>query len=108
MKQNSTIILFQEKQIRRVWYNEQWYFSIVDVLEVLTDSAKPRTYWAMLKKREPQLLTICEQLKMTASDNKNYKTDASNLQANQNFLEQSEKEVHLDMPEGFARLENNI
>jgi DNA-damage-inducible protein D len=58
--------------------NEQWYFSIADVIEILTDSAKPKTYWSMLKKRDNQLVTICELLKMRAADNKFYKTDAAN------------------------------
>ena len=49
MEQNNKIILFQEKQIRRVWHKEEWHFSIVDVIEVLTDSPIPRTYWSKLK-----------------------------------------------------------
>ena len=49
MEQDNKIILFQEKAIRRVWYNEQWYFSVVDIIEVLTDSLQPKTYWAMMK-----------------------------------------------------------
>ena len=68
------------KQIRKIWHNDQWYFSIVDIIEVLTESKKPKTYWSMLKKREIQLVTICELLKMTAADGKNYKTDAANTE----------------------------
>jgi DNA-damage-inducible protein D len=78
MKMENNIIPFNGKEIRRVWHNDQWYFSIVDVIEVLTDSAKPKTYWSMLKKRDNQLVTICELLKMRAADNKLYKTDAAN------------------------------
>jgi DNA-damage-inducible protein D len=76
--ENSNLIPFEGKEIRKIWHNEQWYFSIVDVIEILTDSAKPKTYWSMLKKRDNQLVTICELLKMRAADNKFYKTDAAN------------------------------
>jgi DNA-damage-inducible protein D len=41
MEQNNKIVLFQEKQIRRVWHNNQWYFSILDIVETLTDSSNP-------------------------------------------------------------------
>jgi DNA-damage-inducible protein D len=72
--------IFEQKPIRKVLYKGEMYFSIVDIIEVLTDSPKPRTYWGMLKKREIQLLTVCEQLKMMAADGKMYKTDAANMQ----------------------------
>ena len=58
------LAIFEQKPIRRIEHNGEMYFSIVDIIEVLTDSPKPRTYWAMLKKRENQLLTVCEQLKI--------------------------------------------
>ena len=83
MEQNNKIVLFQEKQIRRVWYNEQWYFSIVDTIEVLTDSPIPRTYWSKLKakiSKESELNPIWVQLKMLSSDGKNYKTDCTNTE----------------------------
>jgi DNA-damage-inducible protein D len=80
MEQGNKLSLFEGKTLRKIWHNEQWFFSIVDVIEILTDSPKPRTYWSMLKKRENQLLTICEQLKMSAADGKNYKTDAANTE----------------------------
>lgn len=79
---NNKIVLFQEKQVRRIWHNEQWYFSIVDVIEVLTDSPIPRTYWSKLKakiKKESELNPIWVQLKMLSEDGKNYKTDAANM-----------------------------
>ncbi len=72
--------------IRRVWHDGRWYFSVIDVIAVLTDSSVPRTYWAVLKKRlqeegASQLLTICEQLKMrSALDGKMYKTDAADTE----------------------------
>ena len=71
---------FEGKQIRKVLHNEEWYFSTVDVIEVLTDSVTPRKYWNTLKTREPQLSSICGQLKMPSADGKNYKTDCANTE----------------------------
>lgn len=51
---------FEDNGIRKVWHDEQWYFSIVDVIGVLTDSPKPHVYWGVLKNREPQLFIICK------------------------------------------------
>ena len=76
----SKIILFQDKKIRREWHNEQWFFSVIDVIGVLTESAKPTTYWGMLKKREPHLFTICEKVKMKGLDGKSYPTDAADTE----------------------------
>jgi hypothetical protein len=47
MKQESSIVLFNQKKVRRHWNdeNELWYFSIVDIIEILTDTARPRKYW---------------------------------------------------------------
>ncbi len=69
------IALFEEKEIRRTWQDEKWYFSVVDVIEVLTDSLNPRDYWYKLKKRareeeKVELSTICRQLKLPSSDGK--------------------------------------
>lgn len=83
MTQESAIKLFESKKVRSVWdtENEKWYFSIVDVVEILTDSPKPRTYWSVLKtrlkKEESQLATKCSQLKMQAADGKYYLTDVA-------------------------------
>ena len=68
----SQLILFENKKVRRLWHNERWYFSIVDICEILTDSPEPRKYWSVLKtrlkKEESELTTICSQLKMQAAD----------------------------------------
>jgi len=76
-------IIFGSKRIRRILYNEEWYFSVVDIIEVLTDSSNPRNYWNMLKIRELEnkieLSTNCVQLKLKASDEKEYLTDCANL-----------------------------
>jgi hypothetical protein len=71
--QLAKIALFEQKQIRRIWNEEERYFSVVDVVEALTNSPEPRKYRSVLKLRmqsesniEPT--TICSQLKMTAKD----------------------------------------
>lgn len=75
------IQLFEEMKVRTAWdeENEEWYFSIVDVVEVLTDSPNPRKYWSVLKtrlkKEGSELTTNCSQLKMVAADGKKYLTD---------------------------------
>ena len=82
----STIKLFESKKIRSVWdaEKEKWYFSIVDVVEILTDSPNPRKYWSVLKtrlkKEDSQLTTNCSQLKMQAADGKFYLTDAADTE----------------------------
>lgn len=80
--------LFNNKKIRSVWDSEeeQWYFSVIDVIAVLTDSVNPRDYWFKMKKRVHsedgiELSTICRQLKMQAPDGKMRETDAANTEA---------------------------
>lgn len=80
------IRLFGKKQIRSVWDEERelWYFSIVDVVGVLTDSPNARKYWSVLKtrlkKEGSQLTTSCSQLKLTAADGKAYLTDVADTE----------------------------
>ncbi|MBK7055543.1 MAG: phage antirepressor protein [Leptospiraceae bacterium] len=79
------IIVFESKSIRRIWFNEEWYFSVVDIVGVLTDSLDAKDYWYKMKIRVQledglELSTICRQLKLEASDGKKYKTDCSNAQ----------------------------
>lgn len=83
----SEIKLSGNKEIRSVWDNEkeEWYFSVVDVVGVLTDSKNPRDYWYRVKKRmseeeQSQLSTKCRQLKMKASDGKMRETDVADMQ----------------------------
>ena len=90
MAQNDQIQLFENKRIRTAWdaEKEEWFFSIVDVVAVLTDQPDARhasTYWAVLKKRlndegAGQLLTNCKQLKMTAADGKKRLTDVADTE----------------------------
>lgn len=80
MEDNKKVSIFGENQIRREWHEGQWFFSIVDVIDVLTESKSPRIYWGKLKEREPQLLTICQQLKLASKDGKKYQTDCANTE----------------------------
>lgn len=83
MEEQNKLAFFEGKEIRKIWYNDQWYFSIVDVIEILTDSPIPRTYWSKLKakiKKESELNPIWVQLKMLSSDGKSYKTDSANTE----------------------------
>lgn len=80
----SELVLFENIKVRRIWHNERWHFSIVDVCEILTDSPEPRKYWSVLKNRlkkeNSELTTICSQLKMQASDGKFYSTDCADTE----------------------------
>lgn len=83
---NQQIKLFEDNKIRSVWNEEeqQWYFSVVDVVAVLTESPTPRQYWGKIKDREfikLQLSPIWVQLKMQSADGKFYNTDAANVKA---------------------------
>jgi len=87
MSQNTEIKLFEEQKIRANWdeTSEEWYFSIVDVIEILTESTNPRDYWFKMKQRVKledgiELSTICRQLKLVSSDGKKYLTDCANVQ----------------------------
>lgn len=80
---DSKIVVFQDKQIRRVWVDDDWYFSIVDIVGVLTGSPEPRKYWNKVKTREftdLQLSPIWRQLKLPAADGKQYRTDCATTQ----------------------------
>jgi len=79
---DNALVVFQDKKIRRTWHDNEWYYSVVDVVEVLTDSAAPSKYWFILKTRELEygieLSTICRQLKMPSLDGKSYRTECAN------------------------------
>jgi len=81
MSSNNSIKIFEDKSVRTIWDNEQekWYFSVIDIVRILTDSPEPRKYWSVLKmrlkKEGSELTTKCSQLKMKSSDGKYYNTD---------------------------------
>lgn len=87
-KENNMIKLFENKKIRTMWDDEkeEWFFSIIDVVEVLTESKNPNRYWSDLKRKIAELEGGIElydkivQLKMVSSDGKKYKTDAADME----------------------------
>lgn len=84
--QKNAIQIFEDKKVRSAWDSEQekWYISIVDVIEVLTESANPRRYWSDLKikleKEGSELYENIVQLKLQSSDGKYYKTDVADAE----------------------------
>jgi DNA-damage-inducible protein D len=87
VNKEQALVTFEKYKIRRL-YDEQkatWYFSVIDVVGALTDSANPRDYWFKMKTRVKtedgfELSTICRQLKLVSSDGKKYATDCANVQ----------------------------
>lgn len=81
----SALVVFQGKQIRRVWYNGKWYFSVVDVISVLTGTLRPRKYWSDLKKKLTEegfeLSDKIGQLKLMSADGKKYLSDCANTES---------------------------
>ena len=75
--QKTSIRFFNRVAVRSVWDedNSKWWCAATDVVEALTESANPRVYWATIKRRNPQLIAICKQLKLRARDGKLYNTD---------------------------------
>jgi hypothetical protein len=86
MNTHDSIQIFDNKKVRTLWdeENEKWYISIIDVVEILTESPNARKYWSVLKTRlkaeGSQLATNCSQLKMKSSDGKFYKTDVADTE----------------------------
>ena len=86
MTKETALQLFEQKQVRSLWdeEKEKWYFSIVDVVGILSESPNPNNYWKVLKNRlkkeGSQLVTDCNQLKMVSSDGKYYKTDVADTE----------------------------
>jgi len=79
------LAVFRGKKVRRTIQNNEWWFSVIDIIEALTDSIDPNDYWYRLKKREAetsgvQLSTFCRQLKLESSDGKKYLTDCANTE----------------------------
>ncbi len=84
--EKTRVAIFRGKNIRKVIFKNEWWFSVVDVVEALTDSTKPRVYWNAMKTRVKagegiELSTFCRQLKLTSSDGKKYLTDCANTES---------------------------
>jgi DNA-damage-inducible protein D len=80
MENPSNLTPFEGEKIRKVWHEEQWYFSVVDIIGVLTDSEKPSQYWHNMKKRDVDLSPICLKLKLKGQDGKTYPSDCANTE----------------------------
>jgi hypothetical protein len=88
MNDDTAIAVIEEqadKNIRREFHDGRWFFSVIDVVAILTDSRNPRNYWNMLKSRmrdegASELYTNCVQLKLPSRDGKNYRTDAADAE----------------------------
>jgi len=85
MEKIQKIALFKGKKIRKTLYNNEWWFSVVDVVEALTDSENSNDYWYRMKVRIKgeegiELSTLCRQLKLEASDGKMYETDCADTE----------------------------
>ena len=84
MDKDKTLVVFENKKIRRVFHENEWFFSVVDVVEALTDSPTPRQYWGKIKDREfkaLELSPIWVQLKLESDDGKKYATDCANTKS---------------------------
>jgi DNA-damage-inducible protein D len=80
MENQNSIVPFESQEIRKTWHDEQWYFSIIDIIHSLTDSPNPQVYWGTVKRRENQLIAICKKLKFLAPDGKMRSTDCANTE----------------------------
>lgn len=85
MDSKDALVVFEGTKIRRVWHDDQWYFSVVDVVGILTDSSIPRRYWSDLKiKLEEEGFELYEkivQLKIPSSDGKKYESFCANTES---------------------------
>ena len=85
-KSTDKLAVFEDKKIRRIFHKDQWYFSVLDIIEVLAITTNPRRYWPELKSQLidkegfTQLLGKIEQLKLESSDGKKYLTDTANTE----------------------------
>lgn len=83
--EDTKIVLFKNTKIRKTLHDNEWYFSVIDIIEALTDSTNPKVYWSAMKVRVRdeegiQLSTICKQLKLPSTDGKKYETDCVNTE----------------------------
>ena len=79
------IALFKGRKIRKILCENEWWFSVIDVVAALTDSVQPSKYWTAMKARvqnesEFQLSTICRRLKLESLDGKKYETDCADIE----------------------------
>jgi len=103
MDKHNALVVFEGKNIRRLWHKEEWHFSIIDIVAVLTDSSIPKRYWSDLKiklKDEGfEMYDKIVQLKLPASDDKYYETDCANTET----LLRIVQSIHSRKAEPFKR-----
>ena len=80
MENSNIVSSFEGKEIRKVWHEEQWYFSVIDVIEILTHTNHPAVYWSILKKKEKESFTFCKRFDLDRVDGKTYTTDCANFE----------------------------
>ena len=82
MDQKTALVVFEDRKIRKIWHNDEWYFSVVDIIGALIDTPDARNYWKVLKhrllKEGSEVVTKCNQLKLPAPDGKLRETDCAN------------------------------
>lgn len=82
MDQKTVLVVFEDKKIRRIWHNDEWYFSVIDIINALIETPDARNYWKVLKhrllKEGSEVVTKCNQLKLPAEDAKLRETDCAN------------------------------
>ena len=82
--ENQAIVVFESREIRRIWHKDEWWFSVVDVCGILAESRDSGAYWRKLKQRlkseGSEVVTNCHGLKLEASDGKKYRTDCANTE----------------------------
>jgi len=73
-------VLFEEKNVRRIWHNDRWYFSVVDTCAVLAETLEPMKFWSVLSAKMKAEDLICVQLKIQSSDGKFHETDCADVE----------------------------
>ena len=93
----TSIRIYNNKPIRSIWEEKtnSWYYAAVDIISILTDSKNPKTYWPVFKKRHPQIITNCKQLRLRAFDGKMYVTDVLNENGIDEFIPEQKAETKL-------------
>jgi hypothetical protein len=86
MEDTTKIVIFKNRRVRRIIFQKEWWFSVVDVIKALTDSERASAYWTAMEARvkdesDVQLSTICRQLKLVSSDGKTYETDCADTES---------------------------
>jgi DNA-damage-inducible protein D len=80
-EKSNNLVLFQEKEIRRVWFNNEWFYSIIDIIQILAETDGPNSYWGKMKQRDPQLSPIWPKFKLVGKDGKARLSECANTES---------------------------